>query len=216
MKTEEREALLETEPLRASASDIPRGALSVRVGKRDCPSPHSFRNKLGRVLWGVAWVLLFRPSPRIFFGWRRLLLRIFGAQVARRARISPTVRVWAPWNLAVGEESSLAHDVDCYNVAMITIGSHATVSQYSHLCTASHDITDPHMRLISAPIEIADEAWVCAGAFVSPGIHVGTGGVVAARAVVTRDVPPWIVVGGNPAREIKTRRLESRDSPEPA
>jgi putative colanic acid biosynthesis acetyltransferase WcaF len=184
-------------------------ALRVAVGKADCPSPHSLSNKVGRVLWAVAWLILFRPSPRILFGWRRWILRLFGAEIGANARISPSARIWAPWNLAVGEEAAVSHDVDLYCVARITIGSHATVSQYAMLCTASHDITDPHMRLTMSPIVIGDQAWVCARAFVSPGIEIGMGGVAGAAAVVTHDIPAWAVAVGNPARVIKTRVLKA-------
>lgn len=107
----------------------------------------------------------------------------------------------------VGDEASIAHSVDCYNVGLIQIGSHATVSQYAFLCGASHDISDPNMMLISAPIHIDDQAWVCAGAFISPGVHIHQGAVVGARSVVTRDVEPWTVVAGNPARHIRVREL---------
>jgi putative colanic acid biosynthesis acetyltransferase WcaF len=183
----------------------------ISVSRQDCPSPHSLANKMGRVLWAMVWWLLFRPSPRICFAWRRMLLRCFGARIGRNARISPSVRVWAPWNLTVGDEASIAHEVDCYSVDQITVGSHATVSQYAFLCTASHDVHDPHMRLTHAPITIGDQAWVCARAFVAPGVHIGSGAVAGACAVVTRDIPDWTIVAGNPAREIK-RRAEGSES----
>jgi putative colanic acid biosynthesis acetyltransferase WcaF len=112
----------------------------------------------------------------------------------------------------LGDVVALADQVDCYCVDKVRIGSHATVSQYTHLCTASHDITCPHMRLVTAPIYIEPGAWICAGAFVGPGVTVAEGAVVAARAVVVKDVEPWAVVGGNPARFIKRRQLKE---PEP-
>jgi putative colanic acid biosynthesis acetyltransferase WcaF len=183
--------------------------LLLDVSKQKCPSPHSLRNKLGRVLWALVWGTVFRWSPRVLFGWRRFLLRCFGATIGKNARISPSVRVWAPWNLVVGNEVAIAHDVDCYCVDRLTIGNHATVSQYSFLCTASHDIADPHMRLITAPIVIGAQSWVCAGVFVSPGVTIGAGGVAGAMSVVTRDVEPWTVVAGNPARYLKARILAS-------
>jgi putative colanic acid biosynthesis acetyltransferase WcaF len=136
-----------------------------------------------------------------------MLLRVFGATVGRSARISPSVRVWAPWNLAVGDEASIAHFVDCYCVDRITIGNHATVSQYALLCAAGHDISDPQMRLVTAPIRIGDQAWICAGAYVAPGVTVGEGAVAGARAVVTKDVAAWTVVAGNPAQMIRVRVL---------
>jgi putative colanic acid biosynthesis acetyltransferase WcaF len=186
---------------------IPNATLQVRVSKVECPSPHTWGNKLGRVLWAVVYVALFRPSPRICYAWRRMLLRCFGARIGRNTRIHPTARLWAPWNLTVGTEASVAHDVDCYCVDRIEIGDHATVSQYAMLCTASHDLSDPNMRLVTAPIVISPQAWVCARAFVAPGVAIGIGAVVGAQSVVTRDVPAWTVVAGSPARAIKLREL---------
>jgi len=168
-------------------------------------------NKVGRVLWSAVWLLLFRPSPRILFGWRRFLLRRLGAKIGSNSRISPGVRIWAPWNLIVGDEASIAHGVDLYCVDEIKIGHHATVSQYAFLCGATHDIADPHMCLVSAPIYIADQAWVCAGAFIGPGIRVQEGAVVGARSVVTRDVEAWSVVAGNPAKRIGERELRTKE-----
>jgi len=169
----------------------------------------TFRHKLARTTWGVVWLLLFRPSPRSCYGWRRFLLRCFGARIARGARVYPSARVWAPWNLEMAEYSCIGHFVDCYAVDKIRIGAHVTVSQYSYLCTASHDITDPQMKLITAPITVCREAWVCAGVFVGPGVTIGAGAVAGARAVVVKDVEPWAVVAGNPAKVVKQRELRA-------
>ncbi len=84
-------------------------SLLLDVSKDKCPSPHSLGNKLARVAWAIVWGTLFRWSPRILFGWRRFLLRCFGAKIGRNARISPSVRVWAPWNLTVRDEAAIAH-----------------------------------------------------------------------------------------------------------
>ena len=186
--------------------------LALDVSKDKCPSPHSLGNKLARIVWAVVWGTVFRWSPRILFGWRRFLLRCFGATIGRNARISPSVKIWAPWNLTVGDEAAIAHEVDCYCVDRLTIGSHATVSQYTFLCTASHDIRDPHMKLITAPIMVANQSWVCAGAFVGMGLTIHEGAVVGARSVVTKNVPAWTIVAGNPARPIGKRSLGSNDS----
>ena len=174
-------------------------------------SPLGWKNKLGRALWGLAWALLFRPSPRPCFAWRRWLLRAFGAKIGRGANVHASCRIWAPWNLEMGDYSCLSFDVDCYSVDRITLGAHATVSQYSFLCTAGHDLSDPHMHLVTAPIRLGDGAWVCAGAYVGPGVSLGAGAVAAARAVVVKDVAPWTVVGGNPARVLRRRELRSHD-----
>jgi len=173
-----------------------------------CPSPHGARNRLARCAWGAACLLLFRPSPRVMHSWRRLLLRIFGARIGRGARIHPRCRIWAPWNLEMGDYGCLSHDVDCYSVDKIRIGAHATVSQYCYLCTATHDESDPGMRLVTAPIEVGDQAWVCADVFVGPGVTIGEGAVVGARSGVFGDLPAWKVCVGTPARPVRDRCLK--------
>ncbi|HLF97416.1 MAG TPA: putative colanic acid biosynthesis acetyltransferase [Methylococcaceae bacterium] len=107
------------------------------------------------------------------------------------------------------EHSCLADNVDCYCVAPIAIGAHATVSQYSYLCSASHDYTLPDLPLTSAPIVIGNGAWVAADVFVGPGVTIGEGAVVGARSSVFRNVEPWTVVAGNPARKIRDRILST-------
>jgi len=182
----------------------------VPVDASKCLSAHSHKNRIGRLLWGIAWLCLFRPTPRFLYGWRRLVLRIFGARIGREAHIYPSVRIWAPWNLEVGEFSALGHAVDCYCVARIRVGAHVGISQYSYLCSASHDISDPHLALTSAPITIEDGAWIAADVFVGPGVRVGAGAVVGARSSVFRNVEPWTVVCGNPARFLKKRELSGQ------
>lgn len=180
------------------------------VDLSDCPSRHSWRNKLGRTVWGAVWLLLYRPSPKPFHLWRRLLLRLFGAKIGRGAHPHASARIWAPWNLEMEAHSCLAWGVDCYCVARIRIGAHATVSQYSHLCSASHDVDHPNMPLITEPITIGAGAWVAAGAFVGPGVTIGEGAVVGARSVVFHDVAPWTIVTGNPAKVLRRRFARQR------
>ena len=170
---------------------------------------HSFKNKLGRAVWAAIWLLLYRPSPSVLHGWRRMLLRLFGAKIGKGACPLSSVRIWAPWNLEMGDHSCLSHQVDCYCVDKVRIGANATVSQYSFLCTASHDYSDPAMQLITAPIIIGAGAWICADVFVGPGVTVHDGAVVGARSSVYNDVPAWTVVAGNPARHVKQRVMKT-------
>ena len=175
-------------------------------------NPHPLTNRVMRVLWRAVWWLAYRPSPVMFHAWRRLLLRLFGAKIGRGAHPYPSASIWAPWNLEMGSRSCLGPDVDCYCVDQVAIGSLVTVSQYSFLCTATHDYRDPRMPLVTAPIVIGDRAWVAADVFVGPGVTIGEGAVVGARASVFRNVDPWTVVGGNPARIIKKYALQ-QDEP---
>ncbi len=174
--------------------------------------PYSALEYAGRVLWWLA-IPLFRFSPRPFFGWRRWLLRLFGAQVGMEARVYPSTRIYLPWNLKLGQWSSLGEWVLVYNLGPVVVGDRATVSHRAHLCAGTHDYTDPSLPLLRRGIEIGPQAWVCADAFVGPGRTVGAGAVVGAAAVVVKDVLPWRVVGGNPAKELKRRILYEKPSP---
>ena len=168
----------------------------------------SRKNQVVRMLWTIVWGVFARPLPRsVGSGWKRFLLRLFGARIDATAIVYSSAKVYYPANLTMGAYACLASDVDCYNVAPITIGANSTVSQGAYLCTASHDITDPLNPLVTKPIVIEDQAWVAAGAFVGMGVTIGQGAVVGARAAVFKDVEPWTVVGGNPAKFIKRREI---------
>lgn len=185
------------------------------------PPPHPFAMDLSRYqehyslsyrLKRYGWYIVNRTLFRLMVTNamkvpRNLLLRLFGARIPLASLVYPSSKIWAPWNLSVGEYACIGPDTEIYNKAPITIGNHAVISQGAFLCTASHDISDPAHSLISAPITVEDQAWVAAQAFVGMGVTVGRGAVVGARSAVFRDVAPWTVVGGNPARFIKQRTL---------
>lgn len=169
----------------------------------------SLRNRLGRLLWEVIWSLFFRPSPRwILNSWRRCLLRAFGARVGKGCRIDPSARIWAPWNLEIGDYVAVAEGVDIYCVSRVSIGSKVTISQRAFLCTASHEIKSLTRPLVHAPINIANHVWVAAEAMVHPGVSVGEGAVIAARGVLRNDAQAWTIWAGNPAREVGKRNIE--------
>lgn len=168
------------------------------------------KEQLGRLLWMWLGQPLFRYSFRTAFGWRRFLLRVFGARVGRETNIYNSAVIYFPWNLEIGEWSSIGEWVLIYNLGKIKIGNNTSISLRAHLCSGTHDYRDPAMKLQKCPITIADQAWVCADAFIAPGVSVGEGAVIGARAVVVRDVAPWNVIGGNPAVFIKKRIMAAK------
>lgn len=174
-------------------------------------SPFSAGHLLARFSWGLVYATLFRPSPRIFHRWRNWVLRLFGARLHPTARVYGRARIWAPWNLTMGANACIADDVDVYSAAQIALGAYATVSQYSFLCTASHDFEDASHPLTTAPIVICDRCWIAADVFIGPGVTVGEGTVVGARSAVFKDLPPWSVATGTPARVVRARRLSAGD-----
>ena len=181
----------------------------IAIDLKHYKNRHTLASKMARVIWNVVWLILFRPTPRgnLFRPWRIALLKMFGANVKWTSNVLPSCRIWQPWKLTMGEYACLSENVDCYSVDEITIGDQAIVSQWAKLCTASHDILSKTMELKTAPIIIGANAWVTGWAIILPSVTIGEGAVVAAGAVVTKDVEPWTVVGGNPARVIKKREL---------
>jgi putative colanic acid biosynthesis acetyltransferase WcaF len=166
-------------------------------------------SRFRRALWNACWLLLYRPSPTPFHFWRRFLLRLFGAKIGNGAHPYPSARIWNPRHLEMGDRSCLGRHVDCYCVDRVTIGADAVISQYSYLCTASHDHRDKAFPLVSAPIYIGKNAWIAADVFVGPGVTIGEGAVIGARSTVFQAfIPPWTVSFGNPA-VVRDKRHQS-------
>lgn len=169
----------------------------------------SGKDKARRAFWRVIWTLFFVTTPVPIFGkWRVFLLRLFGARIGVGCRIEPTCRIWAPWNLTMGNYSCLGPGVDCYNVTALSMADYVTVSQRSFLCCASHDISQLKLPLTFAPIKLERYSWVAAEAYVGPGVIIKEGAVLGARGVATSDLEAWTVNVGVPAHCIKTRRIQ--------
>ena len=170
----------------------------------------SSQDKLRRLVWRICFLSLFYPTPNSGFNrWRIFLLRIFGASIGKNCKVSSTSRIWAPWNLSMKDWVCLAELSEIYNVDVVYLENHATVSQRATLCSASHRIDSLSRPLITSPIRLEAHSWVCAEAFIGPGVNVGEGSVVGARAVVFKDVNSWDVVVGNPAQVIRKRAIEA-------
>jgi putative colanic acid biosynthesis acetyltransferase WcaF len=172
---------------------------------------HSFslKNKIARVVWNVVCLILFRPfATRLFKKWRVLVLKCFGAKIEWSSHVYASVKIWAPWNLEMGANATFGPQVDCYNQGKISIGANTIISQKTHLCASSHDYTKKDFPLMVKPITIKNGVWVAAEAFVGPGVTIGDNAVIAARAVVVKDVDENNIVGGNPAKIIKSRSFE--------
>ncbi len=168
----------------------------------------TFKNKLSRQIWNIVYIVFFRTAPsKLFNPWRLFILRLFGAKLHRSSGVYASCKIWAPWNLELGENSWLGPHVNCYNVDKVIIGKNVTISQKAYLCTASHNVYSKEKELIIAPIIIKNESWVFAAAFIGMGVTINTGAIVGATASVYKDVEPWTIVGGNPAKYIKKREI---------
>ncbi|GAA4048351.1 LbetaH domain-containing protein [Parerythrobacter jejuensis] len=185
-----------SEPLDASEHGTLRGGPSF-----------SLANRLERLCFTIVWRgLAWLAPPPFGWGWRRQLLRLFRARIASGAKIYPTAKIWLPRHLEMAEWSTLGQGVECYNMAPICIGAGAIVSQRAFLCAGDHDHRDASHQLVTKPVTIGPKAWVAAEAFIGPGVAIGDGAVVGARACVTRDIPAGTIWTGNPAQQVGHRQ----------
>ncbi len=171
----------------------------------------SLGNRLLRIVWQFSWFLLARFTPPPLHGWRRTVLRAFGAKIGRGARVHASVNIWLPANLELGDQVLIGPGVRLYNQGRIRIGARSVVSQRAHICASSHALQDPEFQLVLRPVDIGERCWVAAEAFVGPGVTMGDRSVLAARGVLFGDAAADGVYSGNPAAHLKRRglRLES-------
>jgi putative colanic acid biosynthesis acetyltransferase WcaF len=166
-------------------------------------------------LWWIVQATLFRGSPQVCYGFRRWLLRIFGAQVGHGAIIRPSVTVTYPWRVKIGAHSQIGDDVVIYSYGDITIGNSVVVSQKSYLCAGTHNFLSEAFELQSFPIVIEDHVWLAADVFVAPGVTVGQGAVVGARSSVFSNLPDYMICTGSPAKPVRARPRSPQETPMP-
>lgn len=183
-------------------------ALDVIPHKKGFSGPtFTLKNRVKRGAWKLVWRLTAQWTPPPFHRWRILVLRLFGAQVSWQAAVYPSVDVWAPWHLTIEDHGSLGPGVRCYNIAPIKLSARAIVSQGAYLCTGTHDYRDPEFPLTAQPITIGRRAWICADAFLGPGVNVGDGAILAARGVAFNNLEAWTIYKGNPAIKVGQRAV---------
>lgn len=169
--------------------------------------PKNFRakNAVTVQMWWIVQSTLFACSPQFLYGWRRFLLRLFGAKIGKKVIVRPSVKVTYPWKLSIGDYSWIGDDVDLYTLGEIEIGKNTVISQKSYLCAASHDYTKETFDIFDQKIVIEDGVWIATDVFIAPGITIGSGSVIGARSTVLSDMPAMMICVGYPAKPIKRR-----------
>ena len=162
-------------------------------------------------LWWCVQATLFALSPQVMYGWRRWLLRLFGATIGKGVVIRPGVRVTYPWKLTVGDYCMIGDGVELYTLGEIEIGDCVVISQRSYICTGSHEYTRPTFDIFARKVVIESEAWLAADVFVAPGVRIGHGAVIGARSSVFSDVPPGMRCIGTPARVVGARTMQPQE-----
>jgi putative colanic acid biosynthesis acetyltransferase WcaF len=155
--------------------------------------------------WWIVQALFVHATPQAMYGWRRWVIRLFGAKIGREVLIRPSVRITYPWKVTIGDRAWIGDGVELYSVAEIVIGHDAVISQGSYLCTGSHDHRDPSFPVFARSIVVEPEAWIAAQCLVGPGVRIGRGAVIGLRSLVLADVPAYAVAFGHPAAIVGDR-----------
>lgn len=172
--------------------------------------PEGFRGRSVIVvqLWWLVQSTLFALSPQFMYGWRRFLLRLFGAKVGCGVLIRPSVRITYPWKVDIGDWVWIGDFAELYSLGEIEIGSNVVISQRSYICAASHDYAVPSFDMLTKKIVVEDEAWIATDVFVAAGVTVGRGALVGARSSVFSDLPAGMICIGYPAKPVRSRCKE--------
>jgi putative colanic acid biosynthesis acetyltransferase WcaF len=151
----------------------------------------------------VAWIVIktffFLPSWPMPSVLRANFLKLFGARIGRKLIIRSGVDITFPWRFEAGDNVWIGEAVRIVSLADVKLGSNVCISQEAFLCTGSHDHLREDFALISKPISIGSQVWVAARAWIGPGVTIGSNSVIAAGAVVVRDVESNCVMAGVPA-----------------
>jgi putative colanic acid biosynthesis acetyltransferase WcaF len=170
-------------------------------------TPKDFRGKSKWTvqLWWFIYAIFFKPSPQVMYGWRRFLLRSFGANIGKKVIIRPTAQITYPWKITIGDYSWIGDEVVLYSLGEIKIGSNTVISQRSYICTGSHHYNSENFDIYSQKIIIGDKCWLATDVYVAPSINIGDSTIVGARSSVFSDLPANKVCFGSPAKPIKDR-----------
>lgn len=171
-------------------------------------TPFSFKEKIKSHLWKLVNATIFKIFPNQIKKPRILLLRLFGAKLSNSVNINRSSKIDHPWNLTMGELSSLGHNSWTYCLDKITIGKKCCVGNDVYLITGGHNINSLSFDLTTRPIFINDGCWVSTGAYILPGVIIGAYSVIGAKSLVVKNIEPFSIVGGNPAKFIKKRTLK--------
>lgn len=139
---------------------------------------------------------------------RRLYFRLLGFKLGQGASIGMGVQFYQLGKITLGPRSIVNRGCLLDNRAPITVGHDVSIARDVRIFTAGHDTDSPFFEMVSAPVTIGDHAVLFAGAVIMPGVTIGRGAVVYPGSVVTRDVAPMSVVGGVPARTLRSRAAE--------
>ncbi len=182
---------------------------SLLMGRRTASLPWRLRLSIWKMRLVATrfrnWILVITGklptnTLRVF-----LYRHVFRLKIASGARIEPGCIIWGPSRITIGAGTIINRGVILDGRFPLTIGENVSVSMQSAILTLEHDLNDPGFQSVGGPVTIGDRAFLGLRSIILPGIKIGEGAAVGVGAVVTRDVEPYSIVAGAPARAIGAR-----------
>ena len=165
-------------------------------------------SKTKRRLWYVVNVLFFNTSVPFPNSLKRILLRIFGANIGMGVILKPKINIKYPWMLGVGNHSWIGEGVWIDNLGHVEIGPNCCLSQGVMLVCGNHNFSVSGFDLIVEDITLEEGVWLGAKSIVTPGVTCGSHAVLTVGAVASKDLEAYSINRGNPAGKIKSREIE--------
>lgn len=159
----------------------------------------------------ISWIVFLLPRFRLLNALKSAYLRrFFGAKIGTQVVFYPGVWIFTGRNLVVGDNVDFAKDVLITTDGGVTVGHRTLVGYRSQILSANHNVPPKPQRIFEAghtkaPVKIGDDVWIGANSIILPGVEIGSGSVIAAGSVVTKNVPAFSYAAGVPARVIKER-----------
>jgi len=140
---------------------------------------------------------------------RRFCYRLARIKIGKGSTIHTKTRFYNPRNIIIGEDTIVGEGAVLDGRARLIIGSHVDIASEVMIYNSQHDIENENFTAVDKPVVIEDYVFVGPRSIILPGVKIGKGAVVGAGAVVTKDVPPFAIVGGVPAKIIGERKLKT-------
>lgn len=168
---------------------------------------HSGASAFKMALWYFTSLLFFRsglmPASKLLV----VLLRLFGSRIGRDVRIKPFVNIKYPWKLTIGDHCWIGEHCWIDNLAEVYLGKNVCLSQGAMILTGNHNYRKATFDLITRSVRIGDGAWIGCRAVVCPGVEVASHAVLTVGSVASKDLEPYSVYRGNPAKKIRERTM---------
>ncbi|MBO6739735.1 MAG: hypothetical protein JJ916_07745 [Phycisphaerales bacterium] len=165
-------------------------------------SPWSMRAKVLRLCWGVLGVTLWKWTPVGMWGFRRSVLRLFGARIGKGVRLHPSVKVIIPWNIDIADGVIVHQSAILYALGPIRIGKDSEIGPHAHICAGTHDFSDPAFTLLRQPITIGERCLIGIGSFIAPDTVIADGTILEPRCAMYTNTEAGGVYIGNPGKRI--------------